>query len=164
LRLFNPELLGNIIVPGLLSSTLWSTVIALVVGTIVGAIVGAIRHQVRQTIAGAIAGSFFGTMLFCLLPIYSVPGIVGGGPYGFIWIMFIAMMTLPVGAIGGAIAGSVIGFRLYKEQQKKVVLLMLLGTYLVMTLVMFSSITLHCSRRNTLPDYCARAGYPHRKQ
>lgn len=163
MRLFNLELLGNIILPGLLSSTIWSALIALVAGSVVGAIVGAIRHNVKQTLLPAIAGSFFGTMVFCLLPIYSVPGIVGGGPYGGIWIMFIAMMTLPVGAIGGAIAGSLVGPTLYKEQQKKVLLGLLAGTYAMMTLVMFASISLHCSRRNTLPDYCAQAGYPHQR-
>lgn len=163
MRLFNPELFGNIILPGLLSSTIWSAFIAIIVGTVVGGVVGAIRQRFRQTLLPAIAGSFFGTMLVCLLPIYAFPGIVGGGPYGGIWIMAIAMVTLPIGALGGAIAGSLIGEKFYSKQQKKGLLWLLLGTYLIMALVMFTTITLHCSRRNTLPDYCARAGYPHRR-
>ncbi len=160
MRLLNPELFSQIILPGLLSSTIWSALIAVLVGTVVGTIVGMLRGKVRRTTLPAIAGSFFGTMLFCLLPIHAFPGIVGGGGYGGIWILAIAVVTLPVGAVGGAIAGSLLGEEIYIKQQQKGLLWMLLGTYLIMAGVMFTTITVHCSRRNTLPDYCARAGYP----
>lgn len=160
MKLLNPDLFSQIILPGLLSSTIWSAIIAVVVGIVVGTIVGAMQGKVRRTLLPAIAGSFFGTMLLCLLPIYAFPGIVGGGGYGGIWILAIAVVTLPVGAIGGAIVGSLQGEQIYLKQQKKGLLWMLLGTYLIMAGVMFTTITVHCSRRNTLPDYCARAGYP----
>lgn len=160
MRILNPELFGNIILPGLLGSTLWSVPIAIVVGTVVGSIIGAFRKQVKPTILPAIAGSFFGTMLISMLPIYATPGIVGGGAYGGIIIMFIAMVTLPVGAIGGAIVGSTIGLNVFKRDKRHQALLLLAGTYCVMALVIYTSVSLQCSRRNTLPLYCESAGYP----
>ncbi|MBF2029062.1 MAG: hypothetical protein IGS48_20260 [Oscillatoriales cyanobacterium C42_A2020_001] len=160
MRILNPELFGNIILPGLLGSTLWSVPIAIVIGTVVGSIIGAFRKQMKRTILPAIAGSFFGTMLLTMLPIYATPGIVGGGAYGGIIIMFIATVTLPIGAIGGAIAGSFWGVNLFKHDKQHQAVLLLLGTYCVMALVIYTSVSLQCSRRNTLPLYCESAGYP----
>lgn len=99
-------------------------------------------------------------MIVCMLPILSTPGIVGGGAYGGLIIMLIASITLPIGALGGAIVGSLIGPEQTKAQQKKLLAMLLGGTYLCMGLVIFTSISLHCSRPNTLPDYCTKAGYP----
>lgn len=160
LRIFNPDLVGNIILPGLLGTTVWSAIIAIAVGTVVGLIAGAIKRKPKQTILPAIAGSFFGSMVVCMLPILAIPGIVGGGAYGGIIIMGIVMVALPIGSIGGAIAGSMAGLEYGKQQQRKMALNILVGTYLGMALVIFASASFHCSRPNTLPDYCTQAGYP----
>ncbi|OLP20084.1 hypothetical protein BST81_02270 [Leptolyngbya sp. 'hensonii'] len=164
MKLFNLDLITNIILPGLWGSTAWSILIALVVGVSVGGIIGAIRRRLKQTLLPAIAGSFLGTMLLGMLPILSVPGIVGGGAYGGILILFIATFTVPVGAIGGAVSGSLLGTELLRKYGQKLALILLAGTYSFMTLVIYTSVTLHCSRPNTLPLYCSQAGYPERSR
>lgn len=165
MRILNLDLLKNIILPGLLGSSIWSALIAIAVGVVVGLIVGLIQRRLRQTpvqqaIFPAIVGCFVGTMLICMLPILAIPGIVGGGPYGGIWIMVIATFTLPIGAIGGAILGGTTGKQLFKKQNRRFALLVLAGTYSFMAIVIYGSASVHCSQRNTLPDYCTDAGYP----
>ena len=162
MKLLNWDLLRNIILPQLFGATLWSVALAIAIGTVVGLSVGAVRRKVKQSMLPAIVGSFFGIMLFCMLPILGTPGIVGGGPYGALIIMMIAIPTLPVGSIGGAIAGITIATHFSKPRQKQLLGIALLGTYTVMIGILFLMISFHCSRPNTLPDYCAQAGYPGR--
>lgn len=160
----NLDLIQNIILPGLLGSSVWSAVIAIVVGTVVGLIIGAIKRRFRQisigqTVLSAISGCFFGTMLIFMLPILSTPGVVGGGAYGGIWILQLSVIALPVGAIGGAVIGSLVGIQLFKKYNQRLALLLLVGTYTFMAIVSYTTIAAHCSKQNTLPNYCSKAGY-----
>ena len=164
MRILNLDLLKNIILPGLLGSSVWSALIAIVVGSVIGLIIGAIKRHFRQasigpTMLSAIAGCFFGTMLLFMLPILSTPGVVGGGAYGGIWILQLAVFALPVGAIGGSIIGGLAGVPLFKKYNRRLALLLLVGTYSFMAIVSYTTISAHCSKKNTLPDYCSQAGY-----
>ena len=156
---FNLNIVGKLILPGLLGSSAWSAVIAVVVGGVIGSIIGLIKRKLRYTVLPAIAGCFLGTMLICMMPILSTPGIVGGGAYGGIVILMIAVYTLPVGAIGGAIAGSVVGLSLSQARQRKLGLRLFVLTYGIMALVIYTSVTFHCIRPNQTPMYCAEAGF-----
>ena len=155
----NFDLILKFILPGLISSSLWSALIAIAIGTIVGLVIGAIRHRIKRTILPAIAGCFFGTMLICMLPILSTPGIVGGGPYGGLVILTMAVFLLPLGSIGGALAGSIWGLNLFQKRKQRVSLILLAMTYSIMVIVMYTRITLTCSNSNQFPLYCSEAGF-----
>ena len=155
----NFDLILKVILPSLIGSSLWSALIAIAIGTIVGLAIGAIRHRIKRTILPAIAGCFFGTMLICMLPIVSTPGIVGGGAYGGLVILTMAVFLLPLGSICGAVAGSIWGLNLFQKRKQRVGLIVLALTYSIMVIVMYTRITLTCSNSNQLPLYCSEAGF-----
>lgn len=165
MRILNFDLLKNIILPGLLESSIWSALIAIAAGTVIGLIMSVIKRRtrqitIRQTVLSAISGCFIGTMLITMLPILATPGLVGGGPYAGILIMMIVTFTLPVSAIAGSIVGSFEGRYLFGKNKQRLALLLLAGTYSFMAMVIYTTVSFHCSRQNTLPDYCTKAGYP----
>jgi hypothetical protein len=155
----NFDLILKVILPSLIGSSLWSALIAIAIGTIVGLVIGAIRHRIKRTILPAIVGCFFGTMLICMLPIVSTPGIVGGGAYGGLAILTMAVFLLPLGSICGAVAGSIWGLNLFQKRKQQVGLIMLALTYSIMVIVMYTRITLTCSHSNQLALYCSEAGF-----
>lgn len=138
-----------------------SALTAIVVGTIVGLIIGAIKHSMKRAILPAIVGCFFGTMLICILPIFSTPGIVGGGAYGGLVVISMAVFLLPLGAVGGAVAGGIMGLILSRKRQQQLGLVLLVVTYCFMPVVMYSRITSHCINFNQTPMYCSEVGFPH---
>lgn len=156
----NFDLISKIILLGLFNGSALSALIATLLGTIVGLIIGAIKHSLKRTILPAIVGCFFGTMLICMLPIFSTPGIVGGGAYGGLVVLSMAVFLLPLGAIGGAVAGSLIGLNLSRKRQQQLVLVLLAVTYIFMPVVMYSRITSHCINSNQTPMYCSEVGFP----
>lgn len=155
----NFDLILKVILPSLIGSSLWSALTGIVIGTIVGLVIGAIKHRIKRTILPAIIGCFFGTMLICMLPIVSTPGIVGGGAYGGLVILSMAVFLLPLGSIGGAVAGSTWGLNLSQKRKQQVGLIMLAVTYSIMVIVMYTRITLVCNNSNQLPLYCSEAGF-----
>lgn len=165
MRILNFDLFKNIILPGLLETTVWSALIAIAVGTVIGLIIGAIKRRtrqtaIRQTILSAISGCFIATMLITMLPILATPGLLGGGPSAGILIMMIVTFTLPVSAIGGSLVGGLKGIQFLKKYHQRSTLWLLAGTYAFMTIVTYTTVSIHCSSRNTLPLYCTTAGYP----
>lgn len=156
----NFNLILKEILPSLIHISLWSAFIAIAIGTVIGLVIGAFKHRIKRTILPAIVGCFFSTMLICMLPIASTPGIVGGGAYGGLVILSMAVFLLPLGSICGAIAGSILGLTLSQRRKQQVGLIMLAATYSIMVIVMYTRITQTCSNPNQLPLYCSEAGFP----
>ena len=86
---FNPSVVLNHALFGLIQGSIVSAAAAIVVGGIIGLIAGARSQQIKRTMTPTIIGSFFGTMLIAILPLVSEAQLWGGG-YGGILQMLLA--------------------------------------------------------------------------
>lgn len=150
--LFNPNIILNSVIPGLLGGSIISAVVAIVVGGIIGLIAGGRSRQIKRTMTPAIIGSFFGTMLIAMLPIMSEAQLWGGG-YAGILLMFAAVFLIPTGSIIGALIGCSYGLKLAQRRDiKKILLIMAIATYSLTAVVIYIRYWLHCL---SFAWYCA---------
>ena len=144
--LFNPNIILNSVLPGLVGGSIISAVAAIIVGSIIGLITGARSRQIKRTMTPTIIGSFFGTMFIAILPLVSEAQLWGGG-YGGIVLMLIASFLIPTGSITGALVGCSYGVKLAQRRNiKKIMLIMLLATYSLSAVVIYIRYWLHCLR------------------
>lgn len=143
---FNPSIVLNHALSGLIGGSIVSATAAIVVGGIIGLIAGARSRQVKHTITPAIIGSFFGTMLIAILPLVSEAQLWGGG-YGGILLMFMAFFLIPTGSITGALVGCSYGLKLAQRRNiKTILLIMVVSTYSLITVVTYIRFWFHCLR------------------
>lgn len=142
---FNVYLILDIVLSRLLITSFFSVLIAMIIGGVVGVVARIISRHKKPTILPAIVGSFFGTMLIAMLPIWSTPGLSGGGGLGALTIIQMAIQLVPLGAIGGAVVGIVCGVKLSQKRKKQVVLMMLAVTYSMIAITIYTRFTLHCN-------------------
>lgn len=142
--LFNPNIILNSVLPGLIGGSIISAVAAIIVGSIIGLIAGARSRQFKRTVTPTIIGSFFGTMLIAMLPIMSEAQLWGGG-YAGIVLMLVAFFLIPTGSVTGALIGCSYGLQLAQRHNiKKILLIMLVATYSLGAVVIYIRYWLHC--------------------
>ncbi|MCP9792289.1 WD40 repeat domain-containing protein [Vulcanococcus limneticus Candia 3F8] len=98
------DTLLRLVLPKLLFMTVLSAVVGGVVGAVVAGIVSLLRRS-RPRAVGPVWGSFLGVLLVGLLPIEANPASLIGGPYAGLWFLSMALLFVPVGAVGGALLG-----------------------------------------------------------
>ena len=130
----NIEFLLSGVVPKLINGTFFSVVVGALVGGIVGVIIGAIAKRKNKTLLPAIFGSFLGTLLLAFLPILADRQLEKSGAYAFIDILNRWIVLMPLGAIGGAIAGSLLGLELSSKRQRQVLWISLGLAYTIMVI------------------------------
>jgi hypothetical protein len=143
---FNPSIVLNHALSGLIGGSIVSATAAIVVGGIIGLIAGARSRQIKRTMTPTIIGSFFGTMLIAILPLVSEAQLWGGG-YGGILLMFMAFFLIPTGSITGALVGFSYGLKLAQRRNiKTILLIMVISTYSLITVVTYIRFWFHCLR------------------
>ena len=114
----------------------------------------------HKTILYAAIGCFFGIEIVCMIPMFSIPGVIlglsTGSGYAILPVMFIAVILAPIGAIVGSIIASNIKF-LRKHLVGKVILLLLV-TYVLMAVCIYSNFSLTC-RSPRVDWYCKAVGF-----
>lgn len=138
----------------LMFSSICSVLVAIVIGGVIGLPVRTISGQNKRTILPAIVGAFFGTMLIAMLPISSKPGLSGGGGLGVLTLIAMAIVLVPPGAVGGAIAGIICGDKLSQKRQKEVFVVMLVVTYSVIAISIYTRFTLYCNSETWRTQIC----------
>jgi len=159
----NLTIFETYILPGLLTSTLLSLAIAVAIGSLIGVIVGATQHRIARTILPAIRGSFFGVLLMCMMPLYSMPGIVQGwgmgGGLGSLIPAFLGLFLGSIGSITGALVGSTSGFKFFQRLNSLDLLKLLAIAYGLMIICIYLSFTLVCFRAHPSLWYCTQVGF-----
>lgn len=130
----NIDFLLSSVLPKLIKGTFFSLVVGVVVGGVVGVIIGAIAKRKSKTLVPAIFGSFLGTLLLAFLPVLADRQIDISGAYAFIDILNRWVVLMPLGAIGGAIAGSLLGLELSSKRQRQVLWISLGLAYTIMVI------------------------------
>ncbi|KAF3889654.1 MULTISPECIES: hypothetical protein [Nostocales] len=161
--MLNLTLIFNYIVPNLFASTIFGIFISVAIGLVVGLIIGAIKHRINKTMIPAILGSFFGTMLICMMPTYSVPGLVQswgkGGGLGSLPVLFMMVSLAPIGGILGAVVGSTYKQKFFQTLTSQKLLIMLIATYTLMAVCIYASFSLSCAKPTVSQWYCTEVGF-----
>ncbi|GAA6620404.1 hypothetical protein [Scytonema sp. NUACC26] len=159
----NFTLIFNYILPNLIISTILGVIISLAIGSIIGLIVGLIKRCINQIMTPAIFGCFFGTMLVCMMPTYSVPGLVQswgkGGGLGSLPVLFMMIILAPIGGIFGAIGGSTFGLKFFQRLTNRKLLILLAATYILMAISIYVSFSLICGKPTLAQWYCTEVGF-----
>lgn len=142
---FNVYLIFDTVLSRLMFSSIFSVLIAIIIGGVVGLLARTISHHNQRTILPAIWGAFFGTMLIAMLPIWSTPGLSGGGGLGALTIIQMAIFLVPLGAVSGAVAGIICGIKLSHKRKAQVFLVMLAVTYSIIAITIYTRFTLYCN-------------------
>lgn len=158
----NPDLVVNIILPSLIGGTVGSALSGLVLGSGAGWVMGAIARQPKTLMWPSMVGCFLGTLLGCVVPIASTPGLVNGGPYAFLLTMMLLVVLLPSSVILGTAIGSLLALKtqLFTVKGRKWLLVIVLAAYVLAFAAMYARITVECLRPNTVPLFCEQAGFP----
>ncbi|QIR41763.1 hypothetical protein HCG51_34325 (plasmid) [Tolypothrix sp. PCC 7910] len=142
---FNAYLIFDTILSRLMFSSIFSVLIAIIIGSIAGLLARIISHHNQRAILPAIMGAFFGTMLIAMLPIWSTPGLSGGGGLGALTIIQMAIFLVPPGAVCGAVVGIICGLKLSQKRKKQVFLVMLALTYSIIAITIYTRFTFYCN-------------------
>lgn len=141
---FNVYLIFDTVVSRLIFSSIFSAAIAVVIGGVIGLLARKISHHNQPTILPAIIGAFFGTMLIAMLPMLSTPGLSGGGGLGALTIIQMGIFLVPLGVICGAVAGIICGLRLSQKRKQQVLVMMMILTYSIIAIAIYTRFTLYC--------------------
>ncbi|MBM0740853.1 hypothetical protein JOY44_04345 [Phormidium sp. CLA17] len=128
----NIDFLLSAVLPKLIKGTFLSLVVGAVVGGIVGLIIGTIAKRKSKTFFPALFGSFLGTLLLAFLPVLANRELDSGGAYGLLTVLNLWVVLMPLGSIGGAIAGSLLGLELSSKRQQQVLWISLGLAYSIM--------------------------------
>ena len=104
--MLNTNLVFKYIIPILVNSTLWSASLAVLCSVLLALIFLVTKPKDDATILYAALGCFFGIEIVCMIPMFSIPGVIQGlgtgSRYEILPVMFIGIVLAPVGAITGA--------------------------------------------------------------
>lgn len=146
------DTLLELVLPKLLRMTVMSAVVGGVVGLVVAATAAVLQRSRRRRsgtkapkapastgrlVWSALWGSFLGTFLAGLLPIEANPASLIGGPYAGLWFLFMVLVFVPGGAVGGAVLGILtVASPRSRNRLLRVVAAITLGAYLISALVL----------------------------
>jgi hypothetical protein len=158
--MLNINLIFKYIIPSLFSSTLWSAFLSILFSVVLGLIFLVTKPKDDKTLLYAAIGCFFGIEIVCMIPMFSIPGVIQGlgtgSGYAILPVMFIAVIFAPIGAIVGSTIAPQIKF-LRKKPLEKVILLLLV-TYLLMAICIHINFSLTCGRA-PFEWYCKAVGF-----
>ncbi|WP_411876291.1 WD40 repeat domain-containing protein [Vulcanococcus limneticus] len=131
------DTLLRLVLPKLLFMTVLSAVVGGVVGAVVAGIVSLLRRSRPGAVGPAVWGSFLGVLLVGLLPIEANPASLIGGPYAGLWFLSMALLFVPVGAVGGALLGMLaIGHPRARLRGPRALAALTLGAYALSAVVL----------------------------
>ncbi len=131
------DTLLRLVLPKLLFMTVLSAVVGVVVGSVVAGIVSLLRRSRPRAVGPAVWGSFLGVLLVGLLPIEANPASLIGGPYAGLWFLSMALLFVPVGAVGGALLGMLaIGHPRARLRGPRALAALTLGAYALSAVVL----------------------------
>jgi hypothetical protein len=158
--MLNNNLIFNYIIPSLVNSTLWSAFLSVLWSLLLALIFLVTKPKDHKTILYAAIGCFFGIEIVCMIPMFSIPGVIlglsTGSGYAFLPVMFITVILAPIGAIVGSSIAVKIKF-LRKHFVGKVILLLIV-TYVFMAVCIYASFSLTCKIPN-VDWYCKAVGF-----
>jgi len=136
------DTLLQLVLPKLLFMTVLSAVVGSVVGAVVAGIVSLLRRSRPRAVGPAVWGSFLGVLLVGLLPIEANPASLIGGPYAGLWFLSMALLFVPVGAVGGALFGILaIGHPRARLRGPRALAALTLGAYALSAVVLTLSLS-----------------------
>lgn len=155
----NFKLISSYIFPSLISSTIWTAFISIAFSLVIGLVIILMKSEDEQMFLYAMTGCFFGVHLVCMIPIFSTPGVIQGlgtgSGYGVLPVMFMGIFLAPLGGLLGAMLFPRLKF--LRRQTFKKVLLLLLLTYTVMAICIYTNFSLDCYPKIS-KWYCTEVG------
>jgi len=160
MQIINFKLISSYIFPSLISSTIWNALILVVFVFVIGLVTIVTKPEDEQTFLYATIGCFFGIQIICMIPLFAMPGVIQalgrGSGYAALPVMFMGGFLAPIGGLWGATVFPKLKF--LRRQTCKKLLLLLLATYILMFICIYTNFSLTCYRE-PLAWYCTEVGF-----